>query len=126
MLKKLFILKSLYASLFAMILSAPVFAGEASLIVPNIKTENPESYMLLLIGLGVSILGVLFGLWMFREVKKVEVHEAMNSVGNTIFETCKTYLVQQGKFLLALEILIGLCIAFYFCYRITFYIIIFI
>ena len=49
-------------------------------------------------------------------MKKVEVHEAMNAVGNTIFETCKTYLVQQGKFLIALEVLIGLCIAFYFWY----------
>lgn len=38
----------------------------------------------------------------------------MANVGNTIFETCKTYLIQQGKFLIALEILIGLCIAFYF------------
>ena len=40
----------------------------------------------------------------------------MSDVGNTIFETCKTYLVQQGKFLIVLEILIGLCIAFYFGY----------
>ena len=40
----------------------------------------------------------------------------MDSVGNTIFETCKTYLIQQGKFLAVLEILIGLCIAFYFGY----------
>ena len=105
---------SLFAALLTMI--TPAFAGEASLVVPNIKLENPESYTLLLIGLGVSVFGVLFGLWMFREVKKVDVHQAMNAVGNTIFETCKTYLVQQGKFLLALEVLIGLCIAFYFWY----------
>ena len=109
-------LKSLFATLFAMILTAPAFAGEASLVVPDIKAISPESYNLLLIGLGVSVLGVLFGLWMFRNVKKVEVHEAMSAVGNTIFETCKTYLVQQGKFLIALEVLIGLCIAFYFWY----------
>ena len=105
---------SLFAALLTMI--TPVFAGEASLVVPNIKLENPESYTLLLIGLGVSVFGVLFGLWMFREVKKVDVHQAMNAVGNTIFETCKTYLVQQGKFLFCLEVLIGLCIAFYFGY----------
>ena len=50
----------------------------------------------------------------YEQVKKIEVHECMANVGNTIFETCKTYLIQQGKFLIALEILIGLCIAFYF------------
>ena len=116
MLKKQMGLKSLFSFLSAMILSAPAFAGEASLIVPDIKAENPQSYLLLMIGLCVSVLGVIFGLWMFRNVKKIQVHEAMNAVGNTIFETCKTYLVQQGKFLIALEVLIGLCIAFYFWY----------
>ena len=116
MLKKQSMLKSLFGILFAMILTAPAFAGEASLVVPDIKAASELSYNLLLIGLGVSVLGVLFGLWMFRNVKKVEVHEAMSAVGNTIFETCKTYLVQQGKFLIALEVLIGLCIAFYFWY----------
>ena len=116
MLKKQSMLKSLFASLFAMILTAPAYAGEASLVVPNIKAENPFSYNLLMIGLIVSVIGVIFGVIEFFKVKKVEVHEAMNAVGNTIFETCKTYLVQQGKFLVALEVLIGLCIAFYFWY----------
>ena len=114
MLKKHSMLKSLFAAFCAMILSAPAFAGEASLVVPNIKAESPFSYNLLVIGLIVSVIGVVFGLIEFLKVKKVDVHEAMNAVGNTIFETCKTYLVQQGKFLIALEILIGLCIAFYF------------
>ena len=50
------------------------------------------------------------------EIKKLNVHSAMAEVGNTIFETCKTYLIQQGKFLFCLEVLIGLCIAFYFGY----------
>ena len=107
--------KTLLALLSAM-LCAPAFAGEASLVVPNIKDISVDSYNLLLIGLAVSIVGVIFGLIEFFKVKKVEVHAAMAEVGNTIFETCKTYLVQQGKFLLALEVLIGLCIAFYFWY----------
>ena len=107
--------KTLIASLFAM-MCAPTFAGEASLVVPNIKDISVDSYNLLMIGLAVSIVGVIFGLIEFFKVKKVEVHAAMAEVGNTIFETCKTYLVQQGKFLLALEVLIGLCIAFYFWY----------
>ena len=107
--------KTLIASLFAM-MCAPTFAGEASLVVPNIKDISVDSYNLLMIGLAVSIVGVIFGLIEFFKVKKLEVHAAMAEVGNTIFETCKTYLVQQGKFLLALEVLIGLCIAFYFWY----------
>ncbi len=107
--------KTLIASLFAL-MCAPVFAGEASLVVPNIKAISADSYNLLMIGLAVSFVGLVFGIIEFFKVKKVEVHAAMAEVGNTIFETCKTYLIQQGKFLLALEVLIGLCIAFYFWY----------
>ena len=107
--------KTLIASLFAL-MCAPAFAGEASLVVPNIKAINADSHTLLIWGLLISVVGVIFGLIEFFNVKKVEVHAAMAEVGNTIFETCKTYLIQQGKFLLALEVLIGLCIAFYFWY----------
>ena len=107
--------KSMLASMLALI-CAPSFAGEASLIVPNIKATSTTGYNLLLIGLVVSVIGVIFGLVEFFRVKKVQVHAAMAEVGNTIFETCKTYLIQQGKFLLVLETLIGLCIAFYFWY----------
>lgn len=89
----------------------PAFAGEANLVVPKIEGEN---YNLLLIGIIVSVLGVLWGLFAFAQVKSLKTHKSMAEIGNTIFETCKTYLVQQGKFLIVLEVLIGLCIAFYF------------
>ena len=92
----------------------PTFASEADLIVPDIKSVSLDSYNLLVVGLIVSIIGVIFGFIEFLKIKKIDVHEVMANVGNTIFETCKTYLVQQGKFLLVLEFLIGLCIAFYF------------
>lgn len=95
---------------------SPAFASEADLVVPSIKCISPSSYTLLLIGLGISVIGLIFGLVEFLKIKKLDVHKAMDEVGNTIFETCKTYLVQQGKFLLVLEVLIGLCIAFYFGY----------
>ena len=78
---------------------SPALASEADLVVPSIKTINPHSYMLLLIGLGISVIGLVFGLVEFLKIRKLDVHKAMDSVGNTIFETCKTYLVQQGKFL---------------------------
>ena len=106
---------SLMAMMFAVGVS-PALASEADLIVPNIKDLSSNGYTLLLAGIGVAVLGLLFGLWMFARVKKSPVHQAMASVGNTIFETCKTYLIQQGKFLLGLEVIIGLCIAFYFGY----------
>ena len=105
---------ALSAMLLAMLMSAPAFASEADLVVPEIAKHYPLGHTLLLCGLGVSVLGLIFGLIAFLQVKKTEVHDCMAAVGNTIFETCKTYLVQQGKFLIALEILIGLCIAFYF------------
>ena len=107
--------KSLLAILFSMTITSS-FAGEASLVVPNIKDAGIEGYNLLLAGLIVSVVGVVFGLIEFVRVKKVPVHAAMAEVGNTIFETCKTYLIQQGKFLFVLELLIGVCIAFYFWY----------
>lgn len=106
---------NLLASIVSMLLvSAPAMASEADLVVPEIAKHYPLGHTLLLIGIAVSVLGLIFGLIAFAQVKKIEVHECMANVGNTIFETCKTYLVQQGKFLIALEILIGLCIAFYF------------
>ena len=98
------------------LLTSPVFASEADLAVPNIKAVSPDFFNYLLIGIGISVLGLIFGFIEFLRIKKLDVHSKMAEVGNTIFETCKTYLIQQGKFLLVLEILIGLCIAFYFGY----------
>lgn len=117
MIKKFTSPMSLFA-LFAIMLFgiSPAMASEADLVVPSIKCISPDSYTLLLIGLGISVIGLIFGLVEFLKIKKLDVHKAMDEVGNTIFETCKTYLVQQGKFLLVLEVLIGLCIAFYFGY----------
>src|SRR5574344_802855 len=110
------LLKTSMLSVFAMFLAAnSAFAGEADLVVPNLASD-PHSFNLLLVGIGISVLGLIFGLVEFIKVKNYKVKSAMADIGNTIFETCKTYLIQQVKFLLALEILIGCCIAFYFGY----------
>ena len=117
MIKKFVSPMTLLAVFAIMILGiSPAFASEADLVVPSIQSISKDSYTLLLIGLGISVAGLIFGLIEFLKIKKLDVHEVMNNVGNTIFETCKTYLIQQGKFLLVLEVLIGLCIAFYFGY----------
>ena len=106
-------LKKAFSLIAVFLFSTPVFASEASLVVPDFKAD-PFNYHLLLVGIGVAVIGAIFGLIEFARVKKIPVHPVMDQVGTTIFETCKTYLVQQGKFLIVLEILIALCIAYYF------------
>ena len=117
MIKKLLSPKAIAMLFTALLLGiSPTLAGEADLVVPNIQQISTESFNLLLIGMVISVVGCIFGFIEFLRIKKMQVHSAMAEIGNTIFETCKTYLVQQGKFLLVLEVLIGLCIAFYFGY----------
>jgi len=88
-----------------------VFAGEANLVVP---APSQAQNNLLLIGIFICILGGLFGFYQYRRLKKIKAHKSMLAVSNTIYETCKTYLVQQGKFLVILFIFICAFIAFYF------------
>ena len=104
------------AILSLLFVSAPALASEADLVVPNISDVHPEYFNYLVAGIIVSVLGLLWGLKAFCDIKKFDTHKCMAEIGNVIFETCKTYLIQQGKFLVALEVLIALCIAFYFGY----------
>ena len=98
----------------AMFVSAmPTLASEADLVVPSFSTHQ-TSYNLLIVGIIISALGILIGVIQYFNVKRIKAHQAMLDVGNLIFETCKTYLVQQGKFLVLLEVLIAICIGFYF------------
>ena len=69
---------------------------------------------LLMAGLAVCVFGMLFGLAMYRQVKRMPVHQSMLDVSNIICETCKTYLLQQGRLLIVLELFIGACIVYYF------------
>ncbi|HRP03061.1 MAG TPA: sodium-translocating pyrophosphatase [Candidatus Kapabacteria bacterium] len=88
----------------------PVFAGEADLKLP----AEIQSSGLLQIGLLVCIFGMIFGLYEFLHLKKLRAHSSMLEVAELIFQTAKTYLIQQGKFIIILEVLIGSSIAFYF------------
>ena len=100
---------------FAIALITPVmaFASEADLKIPEL---SPAQNKLLVYGMLICLLGMIFGYYQFLRVKSYKAHKSMLNVSNIIFETCKTYLVQQGKFLAILLVLIGLCIAFYFGY----------
>ena len=65
-------------------------------------------------GLGVSALGFVFGIAMYMHLKNLPVHQSMREISELIYETCKTYLLTQGRFLMILELFIGAIIVFYF------------
>ncbi|MBE0649004.1 MAG: sodium-translocating pyrophosphatase [Bacteroidales bacterium] len=88
-------------------------ASEADLVIPELTAAQNN---LLYLGFLICILGLGFGWYQYANVKKIRAHQSMLDVANVIFQTCKTYLIQQGKFLVILFVIIGLCMAFYFGY----------
>ena len=91
--------------------------GEANLRLPDlsqVKFLGLDGHTLLLFGLVICALGLLFGLVMYMHLKNLPVHSAMREISELIYETCKTYLVTQGKFILILEAFIAVIIALYF------------
>jgi len=86
------------------------FASEADLIIPDGVKNQPVLYW----GFLITFAGFLFGLFQFIKVKKIRAHKSMLDVAQVIFETAKTYLIQQGKFLAILFLFIGAAVAFYF------------
>lgn len=103
-------MKRLLGILTAFILPALSFASEADLVIP----EEIKSQSILYWGFLITILGFLFGYYQFIKVRKLRAHKSMLDVAQVIFETSKTYLIQQGKFLLVLFAFIGVAVAFYF------------
>ncbi|MFL5367083.1 MAG: sodium/proton-translocating pyrophosphatase, partial [Myxococcales bacterium] len=106
------------ASLGLALLCAPAaLADEANLLLPDLaKVEflGMSGRSLLLLGFIVCILGLAFGLSISAQLKRLEVHRSMLEVSELIYETCKTYLVTQGKFILLLEVFIGVIMVVYF------------
>ncbi len=97
--------------------TAPHAGGEASLKLPDLGQASfvgVNGRTLLMAGLGVCLLGLVFGLVIYTQLKNLPVHESMREISELIYETCKTYLINQGKFLLVLEVFIGIIMAFYF------------
>jgi K(+)-stimulated pyrophosphate-energized sodium pump len=93
-------------------------SGEASLKLPDLSQVSflggIDGHKLLSIGLLFCVLGLLFGLVIFTKLKNLPVHRAMLEISELIYETCKTYLVTQGKFILVLWAFIAVIIAVYF------------
>jgi K(+)-stimulated pyrophosphate-energized sodium pump len=97
--------------------AAPHAGGEASLILPDLgqaEFMGVNGRTLLMAGLGVCLLGLVFGLVVYTQLKALPVHASMREISELIYETCKTYLLQQGKFLAILELFIGIIILIYF------------
>jgi K(+)-stimulated pyrophosphate-energized sodium pump len=91
--------------------------GEASLKLPDlssVKFLGVNGHTLLLFGILICIFGLLFGMTIFMKLKNLPVHSAMREISELIYETCKTYLFTQGKFLLFLWVFIAIVIVLYF------------
>ncbi len=110
----------LVLALVALIAPAEALAaggGEASLIVPDlgqVSFGGVSGRALLMLGLVVCALGLLFGLVIYTQLRNLPVHASMREISELIYETCKTYLVTQGRFLLILEVFIAIIIVLYF------------
>ncbi|HUB80875.1 MAG TPA: sodium-translocating pyrophosphatase [Bryobacteraceae bacterium] len=116
-------LRVLYTILASLLLAAPLAAqgsentSEANLKLPDLGQVTffgIKGSSLLMVGIGVSFLGLIFGLIIFNRLKNMAVHSSMREVSELIYETCKTYLATQGKFLVLLECFIAVIIVFYF------------
>src|SRR5271165_958680 len=91
--------------------------GEANLKLPDLSSVSflgINGHALLLYGIVICILGLVFGLWIFMRLKNMPVHSSMREISELIYETCKTYLITQGRFLLLLEFFIAVVIILYF------------
>ena len=109
----------LWMALLALPLMAQGEGGEASLRLPDLNSarflgDRIGGHTLLTFGLVFCVLGMIFGLIIYMRLKNMEVHKSMLEVSELIYETCKTYLATQGKFLILLECFIGVIIVFYF------------
>ncbi len=116
------------AAALGMGLLLPAFAGaqehagggEASLTLPDLKSVNFANFFglnghnLLSIGLLFCVGGLLFGLAIYVQLKNLPVHRSMREISELIYETCKTYLITQGKFILLLWVFIAVIISMYF------------
>ena len=93
--------------------------GEANLILPDLSTVNffgMNGHALLMIGLLFCVAGLMFGMAIYVQLKNSPVHRTMLEISDLIYETCKTYLITQGKFILLLWAFIAVIIALYFGY----------
>ena len=93
-------------------------ASEAELILPNLASERFLGFdgwtLLLVMGAVICSFGLVFSFMQYNSLKNLPVHRSMREISELIYETCKTYLITQGKFILLLEVFIGAIMIVYF------------
>lgn len=109
----------LLSTLMFLLMAGTAFAGEANIKLPDLTQitflgGSLAGMTILNIGLIICLIGMAFGILQYVQTKNLPAHKAMLDVSQTIWETCKTYLFQQGKFLIALWVLIAICMIYYF------------
>ena len=103
-----------------MFLALPAFAGEADIKLPPLDKVQFSAFggmsglSIMYFGLFVCVIGLLFAMVQYKQTKNMPAHKSMLDVSNVIWETCKSYLAQQGKFLIGLWVLIAICMVYYF------------
>ncbi|MBP7527237.1 MAG: sodium-translocating pyrophosphatase [Syntrophorhabdaceae bacterium] len=104
-----------------MLVSLPAFAGEADIILPDLSTvtftlfgSTVSGVSIMYFGIVICFVGLIFAILQASQTKKMPAHKAMLDVSAVIWETCKSYLAQQGKFLFILWLLIAACMVYYF------------
>src|SRR5882672_1110321 len=106
--------------LLALASATGVYASEADIHIPDLtQVKFPglggvSGVTLMYGGIIICALGAIFGLVQYKQTKALPVHKSMANVSNTIWETCKTYLFTQGRFLAILWVLIAICMIYYF------------
>jgi len=105
-------------ALAALLVAPAAFASDADLMLPDLKSVNflgtVPGHDLLFYGLFVCLAGIGFGLWMYMNLQNLPVHKSMREISELIYETCKTYVVTQLKFIMFLWLFIGTIIFIYF------------
>ena len=104
----------------ALLAASGAYASEADIHIPDLTQVKFDGLGgmsglgLMYFGIVMCAIGAVFGWIQYKQTKALPVHESMGHVSNLIWETCKTYLFQQGKFLAILWVLIAGCIVYYF------------
>jgi K(+)-stimulated pyrophosphate-energized sodium pump len=99
------------------VLASPREGGEAALKLPDLSEVTflgIDGHRLLLVGLLFCFLGLMFGLAIYIQLKNLPVHRSMREISELIYETCKTYLITQGKFIMLLWVFIAVIVVAYF------------
>lgn len=109
------------ALVLALLCPQNVWASEADIQIPGAFYTHSfaslggiQGTTLLYVGIGICLLGIGFALFQAHRLKALPVHQCMAEIAELIFTTCRAYLLQQGRFLMLLELLIGICIIYYF------------